>query len=261
VTPRTRDGSRERDDRSDRSNNPNVNSVERRTAVRPDVQMPAAATRPKRLSRREAQAQTRARLLDAAAEIFSEKGFSAATIADVADRAGYTIGAVYSNFEGKDALFRSLMAERLVAMEAGLTDAFASADAAHELQPDDVDQRIRADLDRLEAAEDSVPASWGRLLNEYRGYIADDAAAKAELAELDRRCVEIIARYIERFAASIELVLPLPATELVELTNALSAGLRDAHADGRASMTSGRGLRLVVGWMIESARCRGVPTS
>ncbi len=71
--------------------------------------------------------------------------------------------------------------------------------------------------------------------------------------ELDLRCRDIIARHIDQFAASIDLDLPLPATQLVELTNALSDGLRGAHADGRASMTSGRGLRLVVGSMIEAS--------
>ena len=88
--------------------------------------MPAcggSSQKPKRLTRREAQALTRARVLEAAAEVFAEKGFRAATIADVADRAGYTIGAVYSNFEGKDSLFTALMAERLRRVEADLTDA------------------------------------------------------------------------------------------------------------------------------------------
>lgn len=35
--------------------------------------------------------------------------------------------------------------------------------------------------------------------------------------------------------------------------NAFTDGLRVAHAEGRASMTSGEGLRLVVGTMIRAA--------
>ena len=195
---------------------------------------------------------TRARVLDAAAYVFAEKGFRAATIADVADRAGYTIGAVYSNFEGKDSLFTALMAERLQRVEANLTEQFDGRTAAYDPSPHVVEQRIQAELDALEAAEDAAPASWGRLLHEYRAYVADDPVAKADLLELDLRCRDIIARHVERFAASIGLDLPLPATQLVELTNALSDGLRSAHADGRASMTSGRGFRLIVESMIES---------
>ncbi len=74
----------------------------------------------RRLSRKEAQALTRRRVLDAAADVFGERGFQAASMADVADRAGYTIGAVYSNFANKESLFHELMEERLREVEAAL---------------------------------------------------------------------------------------------------------------------------------------------
>jgi AcrR family transcriptional regulator len=231
---------------SDRGDNPMVRIID---GSADPTRAPAQG---KRLSRREAQALTRARVLEAAAEVFAEKGFRAATIADVADRAGYTIGAVYSNFEGKDSLFTALMEERLRRVEADLTEQFGGSTAASDPGPHGVEQRIQEELDSLEAAEAAVPASWGRLLHEYRAYVADDPGAKADLLALDLRCRDIIARHVERFAASIDLDLPLPATQLVELTNALADGLRSAHADGRASMTSGRGLRLVVESMIET---------
>ncbi|MDH6285829.1 AcrR family transcriptional regulator [Rhodococcus opacus] len=54
----------------------------------------------------------RQRLLDAAAEEFAERGFSAARLAEVARRAGFTKGAVYSNFESKQDLFAELFAAR-----------------------------------------------------------------------------------------------------------------------------------------------------
>ena len=59
-------------------------------------------------------------MLEAAAEVFGERGFRAASLSDVADRAGYTIGAVYSNFASKDALFHELMEGRLRQVEAAL---------------------------------------------------------------------------------------------------------------------------------------------
>jgi AcrR family transcriptional regulator len=52
-------------------------------------------------------------VLEAAADVFGEKGLRAASLSDVADRAGHTIGAVYSNFASKDDVFRALMVERL----------------------------------------------------------------------------------------------------------------------------------------------------
>lgn len=199
----------------------------------------------RRLTRAEAQALTRRRVLDAAAEVFGDKGFRAASLNDVADRAGYTIGAVYSNFAGKDELFRALMAERLRLVEADLEVA-ASYGPPPSTDTGSRRQRIEHALDRMAASEDSVPPRWWRLLYEYRTYAAADPDAWAELAELERRCRELIARQIEAFAAAFGTVLPRSPIELAELTTALTDGLRAAHAEGRSSLTSGEGLRLVV---------------
>jgi AcrR family transcriptional regulator len=53
-------------------------------------------------------ASTRARLIEAAAEVFGERGLHGATMADVAERAGMTTGAIYGNFGGKEELFLAL---------------------------------------------------------------------------------------------------------------------------------------------------------
>src|SRR3954452_10444568 len=68
--------------------------------------------------RREA---TRQRLLDAAAEVFAEVGLDAASVEAVCERAGFTRGAFYSNFDSKDELFlelaRRVTQERLAAVQ------------------------------------------------------------------------------------------------------------------------------------------------
>jgi AcrR family transcriptional regulator len=204
----------------------------------------------RRLTRAEAQAQTRRRVLEAAADVFGEKGFRAASLSDVADRAGHTIGAVYSNFASKDELFRALMIERLRLFEAGLEAAAASQPTTGPpnigANPGSRDQRIKSALAQMAASEDAVPPRWWRLLYEYRTYAATDPAAWAELAALERRCRELIARQIEGFAVAFGTALPRSPMELAELTIALTDGLRAAHAEGRSTMTSGEGLRLVV---------------
>ena len=48
---------------------------------------------------------TRERLVAAAGETIAEKGFQAATLDEIAARAGLTKGAVYDNFDSKDQLF------------------------------------------------------------------------------------------------------------------------------------------------------------
>jgi AcrR family transcriptional regulator len=212
-----------------------------------------AARNPRRLTRAEAQSLTRRRLIDAAADVFCEQGYLKASLTDVADRAGYTIGSVYSNFSSKDGLFLAVMQDRLPRIEAVLAAAFSSDGQTASGSKGSVEERITRELDRMAAGEDAVPPTWWRLLSEFRAHAAADPSVWAELAESERRCREIIARHIERFAADVGIVLPLSAIELAELTTALSDGLRAAYAEGRSTVTSGQGLRLVVAALIATA--------
>lgn len=52
---------------------------------------------------------TRARLLDAAFDVFAEQGVRAASVETIAERAGFTRGAFYSNFSSKEELFFALL--------------------------------------------------------------------------------------------------------------------------------------------------------
>ncbi|ORA57693.1 TetR/AcrR family transcriptional regulator [Mycobacteroides franklinii] len=58
----------------------------------------------KRLTRSEAQAQTKARLVESATQLYLRQGFAATSNEQVAEDAGYSRGAVYSNFPSKEAL-------------------------------------------------------------------------------------------------------------------------------------------------------------
>jgi AcrR family transcriptional regulator len=227
--------------------------------MRDNPNMKTVTTRnPRRLTRAEAQSLTRQRLVEAAADVFCEQGFLKASLAAVADRAGYTIGAVYSNFSGKDELFLAVLRDRLPRVEAMLAAALPADGTAGSGSTDPVDERITRELDRLAAGEDAVPPNWWRLLSEFRTHAAQDPVLWTELAESERRCREIIARHIERFAADTGLVLPLSPIELAELTSALNDGLRAAHAEGRSTMTSGQGLRQVVAALIATSPRVGV---
>ena len=66
-------------------------------------------TRSARAQKRDA----RAALLDAAAKVFVERGYRDATIDDIAAAAGYSKGAVYWHFDGKEELFFTLLEERV----------------------------------------------------------------------------------------------------------------------------------------------------
>jgi AcrR family transcriptional regulator len=66
----------------------------------------------RRLTRAEARERTREELLDAAAHVFARKGFGGASVEEIAEAAGYTTGALYSNFDSKEQLFLELASAR-----------------------------------------------------------------------------------------------------------------------------------------------------
>src|SRR5919202_3075808 len=88
--------------------------------------MPVETTRNRRELKQE---RTRAQLLDAAAEVFARRGYHVATLEEVAAEAGYTKGAVYSNFESKEALFLALVDQEIAnrVQEIGLVVEAAAA--------------------------------------------------------------------------------------------------------------------------------------
>ncbi|GAB2462926.1 TetR/AcrR family transcriptional regulator [Xylanimonas ulmi] len=84
-------------------------------------------TQPPPLSAR--RAQTRERLLDAAAAVFTHVGFGAASVEAIAEEAGFTRGAFYSNFESKEALFLALTERQSRRHLAALEAAVAALDS------------------------------------------------------------------------------------------------------------------------------------
>jgi AcrR family transcriptional regulator len=70
---------------------------------------------------------TRARVLDAAEKLFGENGFHATSMQQIAAEAGYTTGALYSSFKGKDDLFLAILMRRREARERVWRDALGEA--------------------------------------------------------------------------------------------------------------------------------------
>ncbi|MCP2167210.1 TetR/AcrR family transcriptional regulator [Goodfellowiella coeruleoviolacea] len=75
----------------------------------------------RRLTREESREQTRERLLTAAAELFAERGVNGASVEQIAERAGYSRGAFYGNFEDKHELVVALLTRRTLAERAELS--------------------------------------------------------------------------------------------------------------------------------------------
>ncbi|MDO3650662.1 TetR/AcrR family transcriptional regulator [Nocardia mangyaensis] len=87
------------------------------------------------LTRAESQARTRESLVDAAQQLFLVDGYHATSIAAIAAEAGRTIGAVYSNFDNKEALCFEVIRRHLNGELAKLMSAMVAA-------PDDLESRL-----------------------------------------------------------------------------------------------------------------------
>src|SRR3954452_5275560 len=72
---------------------------------------------PRRLPRAEQQARTRQAVLDAATTLFAARGFHATGIEDIAQRAGMSRGAIYSNFTSKQDLLLAVMGRASTVMD------------------------------------------------------------------------------------------------------------------------------------------------
>jgi AcrR family transcriptional regulator len=95
----------------------------------------------KRVDRRSRGARTephdaRRELLSAAANVFSERGFHHASIDAVAERAGYSKGAVYWHFAGKDDLFLALIEEHVDHPLREMVELLESAPADRDMAPE-----------------------------------------------------------------------------------------------------------------------------
>jgi AcrR family transcriptional regulator len=104
------------------------------TAVTPRAARAAAPARARRVApasptaqRREALNDARrALVLDAAREVFHAQGLDGANIREIARRAGYTPGAIYSYFDSKEAIYGALLAESLERLNGAVADALAA---------------------------------------------------------------------------------------------------------------------------------------
>ncbi|KQW81858.1 TetR/AcrR family transcriptional regulator [Brevundimonas sp. Root1279] len=86
-----------------------------------DIALPTPETETEtqapRLNRRQAaKVRTRQKVLDAARQLFAERGYEPATIRDIAKGAGMSTGAVFANFQDKAELFEAVLATDMVAL-------------------------------------------------------------------------------------------------------------------------------------------------
>jgi AcrR family transcriptional regulator len=162
--------------------------------------------------------QTRDYLLQAAAQVFSQRGFHGASLDEVAAVAGFTKGAVYSNFKSKDDLFLALMESRYEEHMKELRATLAASEGPPESHLGDLVDLVRQEVD-------TDGANWGALLQEFSVYALRTPTARTKLAEFQRADIESVAEIIEAERIRHGIRTDEPAQHSARIVVALMHGL------------------------------------
>jgi len=170
----------------------------------------------RRLSRRESQAVTRERLLEVAADQFFEHGYRGTSLERVADLAGFSKGAVYSNFNGKEELVLAVMDRHFRNRLVDLQDALQASP-----------ETIEARMDTFTAWWDGMVGEqlWGALILEVASTTRDRPWVQEQLASREQMIVTFVAAMIQGEADRFDVQLALPATDLATVLVSLGEGL------------------------------------
>ena len=203
---------------------------------------------PRALTRRQKQEETRSSLLRSAAKLFCRHGLDGASVEDVAQDAGYTKGAFYSNFKSKEELFLVMLDER-----------FAE-------QLDRIDKRLvhdeEPDEEARHAAQEFIQSfrgeeEWKRLYLEFVAYAMRNDEFRQELATRHRSLRARLTEIYRRWAADFPEP-PIPFEDIAAMTDFMADGFllgrlidTDLDEDLYATMLAifFRGLQAMsVGW-------------
>lgn len=171
---------------------------------------------PEVLTRKETQEQTRERLLTAAAKVFARRGYHRATVDEIASEAGFTTGALYSNFAGKEKLFLAL-ADRQVELRVGEVRAIAEAAEGDGDASTEAAAQFRT---FLEADPD-----WPLLFYEFWSLSVRNPELQGELAKRRDSIRDALAETLERVAKRHGFELRFPASVLATAIVASLNGL------------------------------------
>ena len=193
--------------------------------------------RPVRLTRAQQQAQTRERLLAAAEQVLARHGYGGASIDLITAEAGYSKGAIYSNFESKEAVFLELLR---VYMERDM----AELGRIVSLAPQQLSAALNAWLETMHCDSDCP-----LLVTELQLHARRNPAFAERYYALQEQQTRALARILERFFEAQSVPLPMDPRELAGCMTALAHGLSLQHpqAEPGAPSVAGR----VIGAMLK----------
>ena len=170
----------------------------------------------RRLTRAEKQALTRSQVLEAAAKVFPRRGYHKTSVEEVAEQAGLSIGAVYSNFDNKADLFLALYDRQVRRWIADLEKRAADVES-----PEELARAAGAWWTEFMSREER----WLLLELEFWAHAVRDRKLRERFAALFAPLREATGRLIERAADDFDLALPAPPEQLGMALTALCTGL------------------------------------
>lgn len=168
-----------------------------------------------RLSRRESHAQTRERLVRTAHRMFLVDGYGATSLTAVAAEAGYSKGAVYSNFATKHALGLAVLDALHEERAASLASAIAEARSVHDV----------VEAFRSWAEQHIGDVGWTALEVELATSTRTIPEVGRELAARRRELTSLLGMLLEHRAGVLGLRLPVPAEDAAVQLLAMGIGL------------------------------------
>lgn len=158
---------------------------------------------------------TRSLLIDAAEEVFGEKGFVAATLDDIAHAAGYTKGAIYKHFSTKEDLFLAVSDRYWRRYFANFTEVMAPATQVGARELDEIAKRW-SQLSRDRGAEHAA------LGHEFMLYLLRNPEARERVAAKRSEAVEALAKFIVAGIDRLGGTLLIPASTFAQVLVATS---------------------------------------
>jgi AcrR family transcriptional regulator len=152
----------------------------------------------RRLTRQESQQLTRSRLIEAAGEVFLRSGFDAASVEEIAEQAGFSRGAFYSNFSSKDDLVLALLDEHSRERRGLLEGIFREKQGAHD--------RFRAAREWY--AAQCQPSKWSVLKTEFQLRALRNPDLREHLAALWRQEMDAYSTFIAKYFVDADTTAP-----------------------------------------------------
>lgn len=166
------------------------------------------------MTRIEQTERNRSRLLTAARRVFVARGYHASTLEQIAERAGFSKGVVYSQFDSKADLFLALLDERILLRARENTELIEGLAG-------EIGVAAFVDHATREARDDP---SWTLLLLEFRVHASRDPELNARYATAHARAVDGVAFVFEALYERAGQQPPFPPREMAELVYAIGGG-------------------------------------